>query len=142
MNGDVKSAAALGPHVRVNRSAYRLSTFRDQYLKVGGPPLLSCPVLPCPVRLTSLYQFTLLCFERHTYTHQPRFGSGFSSTIVICGHCTVSRLCPALISETLKWLTSLPILMSVDTTPVKSTLSPIKQKNILMRKSWSLVVTV
>ena len=49
MNGDVKSAAALGPHVRVNRSAYRLSTFRDQYLKVGGPPLLSCPVLSCPV---------------------------------------------------------------------------------------------
>ena len=36
----------------------------------------------------------------------PRFGSTFSSKIVIYGHCLVSL--PCTINETLKWLTSLP----------------------------------
>ncbi|KAK7097493.1 prestin-like isoform X2 [Littorina saxatilis] len=38
MNGDFKSSEGLGPHVRVNRSAYRLGTFRRLYLKPDEPP--------------------------------------------------------------------------------------------------------
>ena len=41
-----------------------------------------------------------------------RFGSPFSSKAVVCGHCTVSVVTLSLtINETLKWLSSLPILM-------------------------------
>ena len=39
----------------------------------------------------------------------PRFGSPFSSKIVIYGHCLVTL--PCTINETLKWCTSLPFLM-------------------------------
>ena len=39
----------------------------------------------------------------------PRFGSPLSSKIVICGHCFATL--PSTINETVKWLTSLPILM-------------------------------
>ena len=39
----------------------------------------------------------------------PRFGSPFSSKIVIYGHCL--GILPCTINETLKWLTSLPVLM-------------------------------
>ena len=38
-----------------------------------------------------------------------RFGSPFSSKIVVCGHCLV--ILSLTINETLKWLSSLPILM-------------------------------
>ena len=37
------------------------------------------------------------------------FGFPFSSKVVVCGHCLVSL--PLTINETLKWLSSLPILM-------------------------------
>ena len=38
-----------------------------------------------------------------------RCGSPFSSTVVVCGHCLVTL--SLTINETLKWLSSLPILM-------------------------------
>ena len=38
-----------------------------------------------------------------------RFGSPFSSKVVVCGHCLVTL--SLTIIETLKWLSSLPILM-------------------------------
>ena len=38
-----------------------------------------------------------------------RFGSPFSSKVVVCGHCLVTL--SLTIKETLKWLSSLPILM-------------------------------
>ena len=38
-----------------------------------------------------------------------RFGSPFSSKVVVCGHCLVNL--SLTINETLKWLSSLPILM-------------------------------
>ena len=38
----------------------------------------------------------------------PRFGSPFSSKVVIYGHCLVTL--PCTINHILKWLTSLPIL--------------------------------
>ena len=38
-----------------------------------------------------------------------RFGSPFSSKVVVCGHCLVTL--SLTINETLKWLSSLPILM-------------------------------
>ena len=40
---------------------------------------------------------------------QIRFGSPFSSKVVVCGHCLVTL--SLTINETLKWLSSLPILM-------------------------------
>ena len=39
------------------------------------------------------------------------FGSPFSSKVVICGHCLVTL--SLTINVTLKWLSSLPILMQV-----------------------------
>ena len=38
-----------------------------------------------------------------------RFGSPFSSKVAVCGHCLVTS--SFTINETLKWLSSLPILM-------------------------------
>ena len=38
-----------------------------------------------------------------------RFGSPFSSKVVVCGHCLVTL--SLTVNETLKWLSSLPILM-------------------------------
>ena len=38
-----------------------------------------------------------------------RFGSPFSSKVVVCGHCLVTL--SLTINETLKWLLPLPILM-------------------------------
>ena len=38
-----------------------------------------------------------------------RFGSPFSSKVVVCGHCLVTLF--LTINETLKWFSSLPILM-------------------------------
>ena len=38
-----------------------------------------------------------------------RFGSPFSSKVVVCGHCLVTL--SLTINEILKWLSSLPILM-------------------------------
>ena len=38
-----------------------------------------------------------------------RFGSPFSSKVVVCGHCLVTL--SLTINGTLKWLSSLPILM-------------------------------
>ena len=38
-----------------------------------------------------------------------RFGSPFSSKAVVCGHCLVTL--SLAVNETLKWLSSLPILM-------------------------------
>ena len=40
---------------------------------------------------------------------QIRFGSPFSSNVVVCGQCLV--ILTLIISEILKWLSSLPILM-------------------------------
>ena len=40
-----------------------------------------------------------------------RFGSPFFSKVVVCGHCLVTL--SLTINETLKWLSSLPILMQV-----------------------------
>ena len=40
-----------------------------------------------------------------------RFGSPFSSKVVVCGHCLMTL--SLTINETLKWLSSLPILMQV-----------------------------
>ena len=40
-----------------------------------------------------------------------RFGSPFSSKVVVCGHRLVTL--SLTISETLKWFSSLPILMQV-----------------------------
>ena len=40
-----------------------------------------------------------------------RFGSPFSSKVVVCGHCLVTLSLTT--NETLKWLSSLPILMQV-----------------------------
>ena len=40
---------------------------------------------------------------------QISFGSPFSSKVVVCGHCLVTL--SLTINETLKWLSSLPILM-------------------------------
>ena len=40
---------------------------------------------------------------------RTRFGSLFSSKVVVCGHCPVTL--SLTINETLKWLSSLPILM-------------------------------
>ena len=37
------------------------------------------------------------------------FGSPFSSEVVVCGHCLVTL--SFTINETLKWLSSLPVLM-------------------------------
>ena len=42
---------------------------------------------------------------------QYRFGSPFSSKVVVCGHGLVTL--SLTINETLKWLSSLPILMQV-----------------------------
>ena len=41
-----------------------------------------------------------------------RFGSPFSSKVVVCGHCLVTLSLTT--NETLKWLSSLPILMQVN----------------------------
>ena len=38
-----------------------------------------------------------------------RFGSPFSSKVVVCGHCLMTKF--LTINETLKWLSTLPILM-------------------------------
>ena len=38
-----------------------------------------------------------------------RFGSPFSSEVVVCGHCLVTL--SITVNETLNWLSSLPILM-------------------------------
>ena len=43
--------------------------------------------------------------------NQDRFGSPFFSKVVVCGHCLVTL--SLTINETLKWLSSLPILMQV-----------------------------
>ena len=40
-----------------------------------------------------------------------RFGSPFSSKVVVCGHVLVTL--SLTVNETLKWLSSLPILMQV-----------------------------
>ena len=40
-----------------------------------------------------------------------RFGSPFSSKVVVCGHGFVTL--PLTINETLKWFSSLPILMQI-----------------------------
>ena len=40
-----------------------------------------------------------------------RFGSHFSSKVVVCGHCLV--ILSLTMNETLKWPSSLPILMQV-----------------------------
>ena len=45
----------------------------------------------------------------HNYTHSPRFGSRLSSKVVVCGHCLVTL--SLTINQTLKWLSSLPVLM-------------------------------
>ena len=42
-----------------------------------------------------------------------RFGSAFSSKVVVCGHCLVTL--SLTINETLKWLALLPVLMQVVT---------------------------
>ena len=46
---------------------------------------------------------------RQSASVQIRFGSPFSSTIVVCGHCLATL--SFTINETLQWLSSLPILM-------------------------------
>ena len=38
-----------------------------------------------------------------------RFGCPFSSKIVVCGHCLLTL--PLTVNETIKWLSSMPILM-------------------------------
>ena len=43
---------------------------------------------------------------------QFRFGSPFSSNVVVCGHCLVTL--SATVNETIKWSSSLPILMQDD----------------------------
>ena len=63
------------------------------------------------VSLGSLSRFGLAAVSRTTETESVRirFGSPFSSKIVVCGHCLVTL--SLTVNETLKWLSSLPILM-------------------------------
>ena len=85
-------------------------------LKLSGVPLVSpgatapqlldkdrSVVLSCHL---SFFFVLLICRRTSVLFH---FGSPFSSKVVVCGYCLVTL--SLTINETLKWLSSLPILM-------------------------------
>ena len=88
-------------------------------LKLSGVPLVSpgatapqlldkdrSVVLSCHLSIL----FVLVCSRISVPFH---FGSPFSSKVVVCGHCLVTL--SLTINETLKWLSSLPILRCTNT---------------------------
>ena len=66
----------------------------------------SCPAHVCEPVWPSGKAFRLVNRGTSVRIH---FGSPFSSKVVVCGHCLVPL--SLTINETLKWLSSLPILI-------------------------------
>ena len=77
-------------------------------IKAGLPTIC---ILLCPVSLKGRDRFSLTVRPVSGRTSvRYRFGSPFSSNVVVCGHCPVTL--SLTINETLtEWLSSLPILM-------------------------------